>query len=353
VVTAVPESFDSMLAELADAAASSVLTPDLADVRRRARQRTVRRRLTASALAFALVCVSGVAAAAIDGRSRPAERVTPLSAPSASPSPLATSGVTGTAMPTPSSTGLVDSTGTDYAAYAGVWSTGSLLASYAIVFPDGVVGVAQKTGFPLCYGQVVTTASASPATGVTLSRATPVSRVPFTQGDCDGSIGAGDLIFADTGGSPSLTVTDSAKTTEGSPLVFTRVASISAAATAAAGSAAVIKQLTGDWMELDDKSQMLSVNAAGEVTYGEVGATDSDSDSDSGFFGTGQLDGYYGLSARAVTDCSAAVESQVAKEGLVGDASKFCGVLLLHVGPAASEMTVYTGVGLQVFVRVD
>jgi hypothetical protein len=98
---------------------------------------------------------------------------------------------------------------------------------------------------------------------------------------------------------------------------------------------------------------MLSVNAAGEVTYGEVGATDSDSDSDSGFFGTGQLDGYYGLSARAVTDCSAAVESQVAKEGLVGDASKLCGVLLLHVGPAASEMTVYTGVGLQVFVRVD
>lgn len=345
-MTAVPESFDSMLAELADAAASSVPTPDLADVRRRARQRTVRRRLTASALAFALVCVSGVAAAAIDGRSRPAERVTPLSAPSASSSPLATSGVTGTATPAPSSTGLLDGSGTDYAAYAGVWSTGSLLASYAIVFPDGVVGVARKTGFPLCYGQVVTTASASPSTGVTLSQATPVSRVPFTQGYCDGSIGAGNLILADSGGSASLTVDDSSKTATGSPLVFTRVHSLGATASAD-GITAIVRQLAGEWMELNDKAQTLSVNGDGSVTYQMAGATDTDSD----FTGEGQLDGYYGLSARVVTECSAAVASMDAKRGLA-EASRFCGVLLLQVGPAASEMTVYTGVGLQVFVRV-
>jgi hypothetical protein len=344
VVTAVPESFDSMLAELADAAASSVPTPDLADVRRRARQRTVRRRATASALAFALVCVSGVAAAAIGGHARPAERVTPLSAPSAAA--LATSGASGSATPAPTPTG--PGGGTDYAAYAGVWSTGSLLASYAIVFPDGVVGVAQKTAFPLCYGQVATEASASPATGVTLSRATPMSEVPFTQGDCDGSIGAGTLVLGDAGGSPSLTVTDSAKPTVGSPLVFQRVASIEAAATAAADSAAVVKQLAGDWMELDDKSQMLSVDADGAVAYYTVGAGDSGS----GFSGKGELDGYYGLSARALTECSSTEQSQAAKDG-VGLAGKFCGVLLLHVGPAATEMSVYTGVGLQLFVRVE
>jgi hypothetical protein len=91
-----PESFDTMLAELADVAAAAIVPPSLAEVRRRARQRMLRRRVAASALALALVGVAGGAWAVAyhrfgtDGTMAPMAGQSTASSPtggSASPSP--------------------------------------------------------------------------------------------------------------------------------------------------------------------------------------------------------------------------------------------------------------------------
>jgi hypothetical protein len=145
-----PESFDGMLAELADAAASITPLPDVAAVRGRARQRTVHRRLAASALALSVLAACGGTFAAVNLRHQPAASSGTVEAPaagtaSASPGPVssATPGQ-GAATPSAGVTG-------PFAAVAGLWQPVGT-ARDLLVFPDGIIGMGEAGLWPLCDG---------------------------------------------------------------------------------------------------------------------------------------------------------------------------------------------------------
>jgi hypothetical protein len=353
-VRAVPESFDGMLEELADSAAASVTMPDVSEVRRRARQRTVHRRRTASALAFALLCVAGVAGATIDGRARRLETVTPLSAPGVGFSPLATSSALGTVTPAPSPGASTSADNPYDATYAGVWSTDSSQDSqgpFMIIFPDGAVGVGEKDGLPLCYGQLATPSSATPIAGATFANSTAsagsgVSMLVFAESGCASANATHELVFDDTGSGSTLALTALAPTdASGYSTRYSRLLDLGDAGDAAeARQQVLLKTLVGDWTRVDSPSQLLRISADGAVAYTTAG-TDS-----TAFNGTGEIDGYYGSSARVMTACPAAVEKMQQARG--EGTGQICGLLLITPGTSSGEISVYTGVGLEVFSRV-
>ena len=343
---AVPESFDSMLEELADAAAASVPLPDLAAVRRRARQRTVHRRLTASALAFALLCVTGVAGAAIDGRFHRPEGVTELSAPASSsalgagPRPG-----TGTGAPAPSPSASL-AAGQAYAGYSGIWSSGTTATNYLIVFPDGVVAVGEKNGFALCYGQAAAVSSAAAAANSAATAATVTgakSTLPYTDYGCDAADVVQGLVLSTTGSSTTLADT---YPTASESIEYTRASGL--AETASGVDAAMIKELTGTWTSDDGYKRVLRIEVNGVVTYTTGGSTTSANS------GTGQIDAYYGSDARVLTGCTDAMLARLKQEGEAGaiGLKEGCGVLLIQLGPKAGQLSVYTGLGLEAFDRI-
>lgn len=349
---AVPESFDSMLEELADAAAARVTLPDLGEVRRRARQRTVRRRLTASTLAVALLCVSGVAGAAIDGRFRRPDGVAALSAPASSAPSASRASGTAAAAPAPSPSASGGAVDPAYAMYAGVWASGSTEQNYLIVFPDGVVALGEKGVFPLCYGKVVVASTGSAAAGLSThssATASPASTsaasvLPFTAPPCDGVGVTDDLTLSGTGSSATLTYAMPLAT---GGTTYSRVASLDEAFPS--GDTAMLKELPGEWVSIDAYKRVLRVGVDGTVSY----ATGSESATVGS--GTGKIDEYYASSARALIGCTAAMLAQERVEGKTGatTTNSDCGVLLLTPGPKTGELSVYTGLGLEIFARND
>jgi hypothetical protein len=381
VVSAVPESFDGMLEELADAAAAGVTMPDLADVRRRARQRTVHRRVTASALAFALVCVSGVAGAAIDGRLRPPGKVSAVSAPGVSVAPLGTGPAPGTPTPTPSASAGADSS--FYAAYAGLWA-GKPPGGYLVVFPDGVMGLSQGVGFPLCYAQALATSSASPVanstatagadTGTVLggsaagsstastataptvdstSGADPItSALPFREVGCDGGAVVEGLALQPTSPGKTIEVVGAASL-EGKALGTSNVYGLAFTidgAVSGNGQELMLKELVGDWMSIDGTSQTLNIGVDGSVTYTTAGTAMDGTDT-----GSGEIDDYYSFGARVLTDCSAGQLADIRKQGedLTNKADPICGLLVIETTATADQILVYTGTGQQTFQRME
>jgi hypothetical protein len=386
VVSAVPESFDGMLEELADAAAAGVTMPDLADVRRRARQRTVHRRVTASALAFALLCVSGVAGAAIDGRLRPPGKVSAVSAPGVTVAPLGTGPAPGTPTPTPSASAGADSSFA--AAYAGVWA-GKPPDSFMVVFPDGVMGLSQGSGFPLCYGQALATSSASSAansaadSAATAARAntgtilggsaagsapssaltaptvdstsgadTIGSTLPFKEVGCDGAGVVDGLALQTTSSGKTIELVGPASAKDKAVgisnaygLAFTIEAAVSGNS-----EEMMLKELIGQWTSIDGSSQVLNIGVDGSVTYTTVGTAADGTDT-----GSGAIDAYYSFGARVLTDCTASEVAQIQKEGQ-GSTFKTnpaCGLLVIETTSTTDQILVYTGTGQQTFQRVD
>jgi hypothetical protein len=381
VVSAVPESFDGMLEELADAAAAGVTMPDLADVRRRARQRTVHRRVTASALAFALLCVSGVAGAAIDGRLRPPGKVSAVSAPGVSVAPLGTGPAPGTPTPTPSTSAGADSSYA--AAYAGVWA-GKPPDSYLVVFPDGVMGLSEGNGFPLCFGQALATSSASLSANSTATAdanagtilggsaagSSPASRVtaptvdstsgadaitstlPFREVGCDGAGVVDGLALQTTSPGKTLELVGPASVkvkavgiSDAYGLAFTIVGAVSGN-----GQGMMLKELAGQWMSIDGTSQTLDIGVDGSVTYTTAGTARDGTDT-----GTGQIDDYYSFGARVLTDCTAAEVADIHKQGedLTFKSNPACGLLVIETTSTTDQILVYTGTGQQTFQRMD
>ena len=366
-MSAVPESFDGMLAELAETAAAGVTLPDLADVRRRARQRTVRRRLTASAVAFALVCVSGVAGAAIDGRFGPRSKISAVSAPSGSSAPLGTTPVPSSSKPAPSPSASAGANDSYYAAYVGLWAA-KQTNSYVMVFPDGVVGLTQDGSFPLCYGQALATTSASAAanagalskdsatgsagtaptaestSGVTIFTAS----LPFTAVACTDSGTVDGLTLRTAGGSETLDLIDAENAkiaASGYADSYDRVFTI---ASAVAGTdQQVLARLAGQWVSVDGSKRVLKIDGDGSVTYttaGLSGAADT---------GSGEIDAYYASGARVLTACSLAQQTQMLKDGeeYTFSADQVCGVLLIAFSGNAQEIIAYTGTGVEDFRR--
>jgi hypothetical protein len=380
VVSAVPESFDGMLEELADAAAAGVTMPDLADVRRRARQRTVHRRVTASALAFALLCVSGVAGAAIDGRLRPPGNVSAAGAPGVSVAPLGTGTASGTPTPTPSASAGADSTYA--AAYAGVWA-GKPPNSFVVVFPDGVMGLSQGSGFPLCYGQALATSAASPSANSTAtadaragtilggsagsspaSTATAptvgstsgadaiTSKLPFREVGCGGAGAVDGLALQPTSPGKTIELVGPASLkdkalgiSDAYGLAFTIGGAVSGN-----GQEMMLKQLVGEWMSIDGTSQTLDIGVDGSVTYTTAGTAMDGTDT-----GTGEIDDYYSFGARVLTDCTADEVTDVQKQGedLTFKSNPSCGLLVIETTATTDQILVYTGTGQQTFQRMD
>jgi len=349
-VIAVPESFDSMLAELADAAAGSAASPDLAAVRQRARRRTAQRRVTASALALALLCVAGVAGATVDGRFHRPSGVNALGGQGASSAASGAGGPT-TSAASPGAT-------TSASSFTGVWKADNPLEKqYLIVFPDGVVGVNETAGDPLCYAMASGAAlsaeqqaeaekkaagAASPSVGAT-SAATPAEdssagsitlslSLPFAKFGCEDA-GASTGLTLSQGGS-ELTLVVTAKTsTVGYGATYARVLGISAQS-AAAGSG-TLGRLTGQWISTSGGAkQTLQVEKDGSVTYLSSGS--------SGSVGSekGQIDAYYSVGARVLVNCSTD-----------NTTASYCGILLIQPGSTTSEITVYSGSGPETFKR--
>jgi hypothetical protein len=390
VVSAVPESFDGMLEELADAAAAGVALPDVADVRRRARQRTVHRRMTASALAFALLCVSGVAGAAIDGRLRPPGKVSAASAPGVSVAPLGTGSAAGTPTSTPSASA---GAGSSYAAaYAGVWA-GKPPDSYLVVFPDGVMGLSQGGGFPLCYGQALATSSASPTanpaedsaansaasaagakTGTILGGSaagslpsstataptvdstsgadTITSKLPFREVGCDGTGVVDGLALQTTSNGKTVELVGPATAKDkavgisnGYGLAFSIEGAVSGN-----GQEMMLKELVGQWTSIDGSSQVLNIGVDGSVTYTTVGTATDGTDT-----GSGEIDAYYSFGARVLTNCTADEQADLRKQGqdFTFKAGQACGLLVVETTSTTDQILVYTGTGQQTFQRVD
>jgi hypothetical protein len=380
VVSAVPESFDGMLEELADAAAAGVTMPDLADVRRRARQRTVHRRLTASGLAFALLCVSGVAGVAIDARLRPPGKISAVNAP-ATVAPLGTGPAPGTPTPTPSASAGAGNP--DDAGYAGVW-VGKPPDSYLVVFPDGVLGLSQGEGFPLCYAQALATSSASAAANSTASAgagtgtilgssaagSSPSSAVtaptvdstsgadtiaptlPFSEVGCDGAGVVDGLALQTTSDGKTIELVGPASAknkavgiSDAYGLAFTVDGAVSGN-----GQELMLKQLAGQWISIDGTSQTLDIGTDGSVVYTTAGTADDGTDT-----GTGEIDAYYSFGARVLTGCSAAEAAEIEKQGgdLTFKTNQACGLLVLETTSTTDQILVYTGTGQQTFQRVE
>ena len=385
-MSAVPESFDGMLEELADAAAAGVTMPDLADVRRRARQRTVHRRVTASALAFALLCVSGVAGAAIDGRLRPPGKVNAASAPGVTVAPLGTGSAAGTPTPTPSPSAGADNS--NAAAYAGVW-VGKPPDSYLVVFPDGVMGLSQGSGFPLCYGQALAATSASSAASSAANSAQTAARAnaeTFIGGSAVGSSPSSTLTAptvasttgTDTIGSTlpfkeigcegagvvdglALQTTSNGKTLElvGPASVKDKAVGISNAyglafsiegAVSGNSQELMLKELVGQWTSIDGSSQVLDIGVDGSVDYTTVGTAADGTDT-----GSGEIDAYYSFGARVLTDCTASEVAAIQKQGqdFAFKTNPACGLLVIETTSTSDQILVYTGTGQQTFQRVD
>jgi len=360
-----PESFDSMLAELADAAGGSVALPDLAAVRRRAGQRTVRRRMTASAIAFALLCVTGVAGAAIDGRLGRPGGVNTASAPSGSSAgatgATGATGASGSATPSPKATTSSAAGQQPGSSFVGVWETNPVQGGYLLVFPDGVVGLSEVGGASLCYSRVSDALTASqvaaadaaahststaytstsvPSVAFAGSAASPTPSsytftLPFGEVACDNYGAASGLMLAKMKGESALTLTlvsPSRASVTGDDASYSRVLAISSTATPATG----LKQFIGDWTTINSDgtvTQSLRIEKDGSVVYTNSGGTSSP------VADFGEIDSYYSVGARVLTGCSKA------------GTTPYCGVLLLQPGATASELTVYSGSGPATFTR--
>jgi hypothetical protein len=152
-----PESFESMLAAMAEEAVSATRTPSAAAVRRRGRQRTTRNRMVASAMA--LGALGGAVAGGMATRipTSPQIAVAPEATYSAPLPEASGSGAPGAATPV-----LV---GPEGSPATGLWRRADGVSGYLIIFPStgsgsphyGEIGLSEPGSFPLCYGRLATT----------------------------------------------------------------------------------------------------------------------------------------------------------------------------------------------------
>lgn len=307
-----PESFDGMLAELADAAASATPLPDVAAVRRRARERTVHRRLAASALALTVLAACGGTVAAVAARQQPVSRGVGT---------LATAPATGRSAdpaPTPSAstgTGAAAKEGAagPYAAVAGRWQ---LLGgqSELIVYPDGVFGIGETGRWAFCDGRL------KPLGDGTYFMVSVVACSDY------GTVGLSLRVLA-----PGKELTLSAP---GTSLTYRFVAPAAGAAiTGASGTAVAVKELVGDWSSANKDARSFVLLADGYVSFQAYSGAGVDEPF------AGKITGYYADAVRVEVPCG--------KQPAAG--LDYCQVLQLEYDPKGL-VTAVGGSGAEAFL---
>jgi hypothetical protein len=370
-----PESFDTMLAELADVAAEAIVPPGLAEVRRRARERTLRRRMTASAIALTLISVVGGGWAVAQHHFDKDDTIAPVagqntssSAPSSAPS-----AAEARAMPSASAVGgaYAFTGGSDVV----VWKSGAAQDNYLMIFSDGTVALSTAGSFPLCYGRlaasttsilpvtiasvpVAGTASASAA----LKAAGALAGQQFADVACD-NFGTKSGITAAPAGDGNtvwLTVSGSTDTAE----TFSRVAALDGGgATGGVLTAARLKELAGTWTSADANKRVLQIGADGLISfiaYANAGKP---------YSGNGRIDTAYPTGARAVFGCAGDAAASTGGGAVSGGATVTgtsggttaggssggatpCEVLLIQQSSQSfDQITVYGSYGPEAFIR--
>jgi hypothetical protein len=323
-----PESFDSMLEELAEAAASATVPPGLEAVRRRARERVVHRRMAVSALVLTLIGGSGGAWAAVSRHSSTNDTVGPMGGSSAAarPSPeLSASGVTAS----PSSTvASAFSSGIE----PSIWKTGALQDGYLVVFADGVVALSTPGSFPLCYGRLLVADSAW-SDGV---ESVPTTKLALGEVACDD--------FGTTSGLSLSPVKDGSLLQVGVPAkgggagytqMYTRQQDLSVEG--GVPTAPMTQIPYGTWKSADGNDRTLVIGTDGSVSFTAYANTAKE------YTGTGSIDADFPTGARAVIDCATGTAKAAP-----------CGVFLIEQNTqTADEIVVYGSYGPETFIRTS
>ncbi|MBR7825460.1 hypothetical protein KDK95_04025 [Actinospica sp. MGRD01-02] len=328
-MTTMPESFGSMLEELADAAASAVALPGTDAIRRRARERVVHRRMAASALVLVLIGGTGGAWAAVNHHTRTdATAARPMDGASAAPVPAGS----------PASAAPSASTSTSGGAYAftssddmSIWKTGLAQDGYLMVFSDGVVALSTAGSFPLCYGRLLAADSAAAATPAVLA-GVPTSKDLLTDVTCDNFGVTSGLSVAVASKGTELVVTVPSNKSSGAYLeTYARQSLFAYGATFPA----MFQIPSGTWKSMDGENRTLVVGADGSVSFtAYVNAGKQ-------YTGTGAIDMEYPTGIRAEIYCANG-----------GAKTAPCGVFLIEQNPQTSdELTVYGSYGPETFVR--
>lgn len=312
-----PESFDGMLAELADAAAAVTPLPDVAAVRRRAHERTVRRRMGVSALVLVLLGTCGGTFAAVSARFKPRSEVA-ASAPGVTakvtteatpPTPVASQA----AAPTPDAAALADAAA--YSAVAGTWQPVKG-GQYLIVFPDGEIGMGEAGAWQLCDGELASAGSGN----------------FYVDELACGDYGTAGLKLQSTVPGKELALTVPSRSGTGPLTVsYQRTGS---AAMATAGPA-VLAKLVGQWSSIGADKRSVLVAGNGTVSLVEVS-------SDGGVIEyAGMVTGYYPSGVRVVIPCVAKPGGQSLNGG--------CGVVELQQTDA-KQLIVVGSNGSEAFI---
>lgn len=290
-----PESFESMLAEMAEAAVSGTRAPSAADVRRRGHQRALRRRTVVSAVVLTTVCgaiAGGVAARVISAG--PNTAVIPAATYSASPAPG------------------YDNAGPVVGLVTGEWRRTDGTVGELVIYPPagtnqyGVVGISGAGAFPLCYGRITTV----PEGG----------RFSITGVDCGWNLTSDmTLAYGDSLGT-TLVLHMSDSTGKQTDIPFT----LASPATAAAPSVAAV---AGTWI---NSSGTVTIQADGEVswTVTDHGASRS---------GTGTVSGTFDGGITVIGPCD--------------PGPALCSVLQLDYSAVKDQLTVIGSAGPQTYTR--
>ncbi|HET9168197.1 MAG TPA: hypothetical protein VFN97_02140 [Actinospica sp.] len=332
-----PESFDSMLEELAEAAIRATAPPGVEAARRRARERTVQRRAALSVLVLVLIGGSGGAWAAAREHAEATRAVSAAGAASASARPSAGR----TPSSGPSTVGPPGAGVYTFAngAELSIWKTDPLSDGYLLIFSDGLVALSAPGDFPLCYGRL----KSSGADTTALSAAVPLAIQPLVDVACDD--------FGVTSGLSVAPVKQGAGVQVAVPAVggkpgYTRVyARQDSYPGPYSISSPMVYLPTGTWKSADKNDRTLVIGADGSIGFTAYATAGKQ------YTGVGAVDAVYPSGARALIDCGTPVAKS---RGSVPDQAAPCGVLLIEQDQQTSdEITVYGSYGPETFIRTS
>jgi hypothetical protein len=317
-----PESFDAMLAELADAAAALTPVPDVAAVRRRAHERAVHRRMAASAFALILFGTCGGTLAVVDGQfSRPTQGTI---------TPGATANVSTAATPPGGSAafggGAASLDPSEIAAYtqiAGTWESAGG-GEYLVVFTDGGIGMSEKGAWQLCDGQLADVGA----------------DIFYVDELACGDYGTSGLMLIGSGSDELKLSVPALDGSSPRTVLYRRVA----APSTAGADEAVLQSMAGDWFS-DGGRHRLVLGADGAVSLVTIGAGASVE-----VEYPGSVTGVYADGVRVEVSCGAAAEAGAAAAAAAGAAAPTgteCGVVELErIGPTRLYVVGSTGTEL-------
>ena len=311
-----PESFDAMLAELADAAAALTPVPDVAAVRRRAHERAVHRRMAASAFALILFGACGGTLAAVEGQFSATTQGTITPGATANVSTAATP-PGGSAVGIGVGVGSLDASEAGaFAQIAGTWESDGG-AEYLVVFPDGGIGMTEKGAWQLCDGQLADVGT---------------SDFYVDELAC-GDYGTSGLMLIGSGGGTLQLSVPALDGTSPRTLTYRRVA---VPATASVDEA-VLQGMAGDWFS-DGARHRLVIGTDGAVSLITTGAGTS-----AEVQYAGSVTGIYQDGIRIEVSCAAGYGASTGTECGVVELERIGPTRLYVVGSAGTELLTLGG----------